>query len=1386
MFTYKKIYHEFVNRTIHEYLKPKVILGTELVYPKDTMIFWFKASDDIEYISKQIPYFYTTHKPAVISITEYTKLAKYGNFKHINFKESKLISKLKRHESRMRFIKSDSKSLTINSNSEVIYNLASLNYFYKYHTDHLLTLHKWANAFLTLTQLVKNENTSNQRHKFIILDIPTVIPTYDKIYRYLETISPTELKSISEISTLNIIDIFRLLHSKYREKSLLAQIPYTEYENITLIFTVNGNVSLFNLRDLFSLNKKYNISSKLPSYDDNTVMKILVVLFNRISKTPGMLASDLFNADEFIEKAVEYKTDDLNDLDNLVEKFEDDNIVDENLKKKAIKKNEIEDIFKDIETDEVIETIKEEHIDELKEKIIEEEEDILEEINLLKDKKLITNTEYNNIKKILEEQNKKKPVYPELGKSIKEARKYNKNDFVVTEEDKKFKPSKAVLEKSMAKSSLPALDKKYLEKVYKKDLLNAIYGIQKNGILIQDHTVETKDSIMGKNEYHTIVIKPINGNRSTIKLVLPVINKDGTFKMSGNVYTLRKQKNDLPIRKFSNTVVGLSSYYGKVNVTKATYKKDDIGFFINKILVERFREGIVKSLVAVPVANIDVDLPNQYQIVARNTKSFTYKNTDLYFEYKTRIILTDNNQELLDKLETKDKILVGKKGKNYIFIDHNNILYIQDNGKLKELDTLFNYLDLPLNKMPVEYCNLKVFKHYIPVGVLLAYYIGFDSLLKITKVKYTRLETNKRYTLEDDEYFIKFSDYKYIIKKDYDKNDLIFGGFKSIEKVIKQYTKDVFNKKDQMTAVFNSLGLQVLHVNELDLLNRMFVDDITASILEELKLPTTFIGLLIKAIEMLADDNYKHPNDMSNMRFRGHERIAGMVYKELVNSIRIAENKSYFSKSKIEFNPYSILKKITEDSNVMLEDNLNPIAELKQKSDTSVTGEGGRSKETMSKITREVHPSEIGIISENSKDSGDVGVSGNILTANPSIKSVRGLVDVKDIKELTPANMLSPSALLAPFSTKDDMKRLNFIGIMNGHVVPINEMRVPYVRTGYEAIIPLMSSDKFVNIAEEDGVVEKVTKDYVTVKYKTLGVKKYKLREWNTKEESGATYVHKLVTSLKPKDKISKDDTITYDKFFYEPDVFDRKRVVIKLGTMINVAMKDIPQTYEDSGMLSKRLDKRMGLELTKVKSFILDKNIEIMNLINIGDKVKPNSPLFSMMDGSLVVDDKVDDRTMKILQDLKMSTPKAKYEGTVVNYKIYYNFDPKEASKSVQKAIKESDERLIERDGYPGRVDATYSVNGKKLLEDTFELKIYINVNEGMGLGDKAVLGNQLKFTVGEVYDYDIVTDDNREVELVFSYLSVAARIVNSPELIGTTSTLLEKVTNDVCDMYF
>ena len=72
------------------------------------------------------------------------------------------------------------------------------------------------------------------------------------------------------------------------------------------------------------------------------------------------------------------------------------------------------------------------------------------------------------------------------------------------------------------------------------------------------------------------------------------------------------------------------------------------------------------------------------------------------------------------------------------------------------------------------------------------------------------------------------------------------------------------------------------------------------------------------------------------------------------------------------------------------------------------------------------------------------------------------------------------------------------------------------------------------------------------------------------------------------------------------------------------------------------------------------------------------------------------------------------------------------------------------------------------------------------MGTGDKCIVGNQLKCTVGEVFDYDMTTESGDKIDAVFSNLSISARIVNSPNLIGTTATLLKKIEDNVLKMYF
>ena len=72
------------------------------------------------------------------------------------------------------------------------------------------------------------------------------------------------------------------------------------------------------------------------------------------------------------------------------------------------------------------------------------------------------------------------------------------------------------------------------------------------------------------------------------------------------------------------------------------------------------------------------------------------------------------------------------------------------------------------------------------------------------------------------------------------------------------------------------------------------------------------------------------------------------------------------------------------------------------------------------------------------------------------------------------------------------------------------------------------------------------------------------------------------------------------------------------------------------------------------------------------------------------------------------------------------------------------------------------------------------------MGIGDKAILGNQMKFTVGDVFFNDVRTKDGTDIDMLFSARSIGNRIVCSPFQIGTTSMLLEKITDNIVDMYF
>lgn len=956
----------------------------------------------------------------------------------------------------------------------------------------------------------------------------------------------------------------------------------------------------------------------------------------------------------------------------------------------------------------------------------------------------------------------------------------------IPKEESSITSNKVVFDERYNNNVINTMRSNYIKNHYHDDIIRIIYSLQNYNVIIEDYKITPKQSALGDSEEHMIVFKTLDNKTSTVRLILPKIEDDGTFKISSNTYTMRWQRQDTVIRKIENGRVKLSSYYGKFFIDKAYYKKNDIGYYLMNQLSKRYQEvGDIKDLILMPSDNEEVKLPLDYSHFSRYIKSFKYKNYVFNFEYAKRANLFKNLSEDLIKILEKDNlVLVGVQVGVPILMDFQNRLFRYEDKQYVEIPNIYEILGIIKEEEPIEFSCIKIFKKVIPVAILLSYYYGLTNLLKILKLQYESHPVKIRKPLQPNQYVVKFKDVKLYITRDNGLGDMIISGLNSVDKILKDTLFKVMNDKSSFMALCSKLDYSILYINEIKRLEALFVDPISLSILEKAKFPTNFKGLLIKASEMLLDDYYNNPNNIKDMCIKGYERIAGMIYHQLIDAIRDYDNKSAFSKAQINVKPYSIISLINEDSTTVLVDDLNPIAAMKQTEDVSYLGSLGYNKEALARSSRIYNESEVGVISEAVKDSGDVGITA-YMTAAPKIKDIRGGIDEFDAKKDGPVSTYSTSALLCPFSLSDDTKRLNFASIMKSHIIPINGMSVPYVRTGYEAIVPIRSNDKFVITAEDNGVVTKVSKTDVEVKYNKT-TKKYKIKDWTTKEESGACYTHVMKSNVEVGDKVSKDDTIIYDQAFFQPDIFNPKRVIYREGTTINVALVENPETYEDSAAISQHMSEKLGTTVTKVKSIIIEAANNIYDVKKVGDRLEPNDTLLSSVAGGFL-DKTLDARTLEILKNLKTSSPKAKVRGVITKIQVKYNCNLEDMSDTIREFTMAIDRQTKADTGFTGKIEnGSYSINGNVLQPGYIEIKFYIQVGVKQGIGDKAIFANQLKFTVGEVFDHNITTEDGTTVDALFSYRSISARIVNSPLLMGAAGMVLSKLEDKAIDLYF
>ena len=1387
---FETFYKKFFLRKTTNFIKPPIIDANSFTFPLNSILYNFKVSDVIFKLDRTIPYLKNIDGRIIVkNIVSYTNDEPLGLPKRNSHTELDIANTMSHMDKKIKYLRPNVSETKMMDKDVLIVNSGSLNYCSRYMQHAMENYYKWYNNFETVIDTIKANIHSSDKNIFINFDLPLSLLSIEDMKKAANHVMNSSIINLfPDSKSLNLLELWKWMDGK--NTTLFNKFTPDEMKRVNLLLCYESKVVLVNLAYLYNVNNDHD--SKDTSFykaagkvGHNDLRKSIYVMITKIYSSSAVTIDSVDNTAED-ESIV------ISGLGENTGVLQHEEVIDKAIENDVIPKEDklvVDAVNNEISKIEVEQTLSEgdEHTEVSIQNVLEAKQDyhtkISKDLDILFDNKMLTKGQYT---KLNEKMGKLLNSPSPFGgnETIQELLDSSKDDHTIDNED--ITPNIFKTETHYLKNTVKEMNKSYIKKQMKKDLIRSLFAMQNNKMIIEDISYETREDILGGTETMTITTTSLNGKSSTNKIIMPTVYEDGTIRLSGNTYSVRPQKADVPIRKIDYNNVALSSNYGKLFVTKATYAKDDLGMYIRKQLVEKYtNDDNFKDLVLMGCDNMDGHLALDYSLISRYVKSFRLNGDYYYFELKNRNkIIKDLSLSALAKLEGNDYTLVGNSNGKPLLIDQSGMVFKEG----KELGNILTMLNLDMTKAPNEYVNIKIYKKYFPVVVLLGYYLGMKNLLTMLNVKYTIVK-EKNVRITENQYKLKFRDCTLVVEKD-PKYDNIVYGLNSIKEGIIKVNFDSLNSKSRYEILFNAImasGETTLYVNEIKNLEHLYIDPMTERVLEYLKQPTTFTGVLFKCCELLEDDNYVNPQDVSGIQVKGYERLNGMVYNELCNAMKDFNNKSNFSKPKLNINPYSILARINEDSTTVLVDDLNPIVAIKQVEDLNSLGYGGRNKDSMNAATRELHSSEIGLVSEATKDSGDVGIS-VYMTATPKIGNAFGMVKEMEITEETGwSQLLSTSATLAPFATNEDVKRNNFISVQNSHTIPMYNMRAPYIRTGYEDIIGIKSLDKYVTKALKDGEVIKLTKDLIEVKYKDdTNTTKYKIKEWTTKEESGSCYTHKMVSNMLVGDKFKKDDSLLYDEAFFEPDVFNPNRAIYKSGSYVTTALLEVNETWEDSTSISSKMSEHLATDITKVKSTRISCTDNILNVKKLNDKVEPTDVLFSIMDSNAGMFGDLDEKALQILQNIKSVSPKAKDRGVITKVVVYYNCEVSDMSNSLKAIVAESDKVLTQLTGYSGRVNSSYSIEGIPLKEGECEIKVYIKVKDTMGIGDKAILANQLKCTVGDVYNYEVTTMSGKEVEVLFSNKSLAARIVNSPFLIGTTSTVLDLVKDKAVEAYF
>lgn len=295
------------------------------------------------------------------------------------------------------------------------------------------------------------------------------------------------------------------------------------------------------------------------------------------------------------------------------------------------------------------------------------------------------------------------------------------------------------------------------------------------------------------------------------------------------------------------------------------------------------------------------------------------------------------------------------------------------------------------------------------------------------------------------------------------------------------------------------------------------------------------------------------------------------------------------------------------------------------------------------------------------------------------------------------------------------------------------------------------------------------------------------------------SYMHQeLVLNTKVGEKLKRGDILIYNKGFFVNDPYS-KQVSWKHGVNIKIALMTISETLEDGCIISKKMSEAMTMQACHSRNIVIDRNTAIYNVVLPGTKVSITDKLCDLIASELdSLSSDASDATLDFLNDLNKRSPESNYSSEVVDLKMYYSGDMKSFHKTTQSLGKQLKRYDIQLNNFYEnsisspqnkkliQVETGTKFKGVDFIDGTIMLEFMLEESIPAKAGDKLCVMNANKTIISSVLEKPIMTTSGVELDMVFSTDSFYNRIVNSPFINGVASRVLEKIEDDILELYF